>query len=182
MLQFSSTGTLWRWCSYVWVRFDTGKLENAAVCQELYSKIQEISLSSLQTWQTESYMQTAERARLTAGATWGKPESWRRCLSAPKIWVPEAISREEHNKLPGFCPRVKEETRSELMPTVISTHPPEEALLPQNAGGLFYGLGPLTSLVALAKLRATLRTGGARCMVVGFWKIISTLMACIIGF
>lgn len=67
------------------------------------------------------------------------------------------------------------------MGTVISTHPPDEALLPQNAGSLFYGLGPLTSVVVLAKLRATLRTGGARCMVLGFWKMISTLMACVIG-
>ena len=67
------------------------------------------------------------------------------------------------------------------MRTVISTHPPDEALLAQNAGSLFYGLGPPTSIVVLAKLRATLRTSGARCMVAGFWKIISTLMACIIG-
>lgn len=42
-------------------------------------------------------------------------------------------------------------------------------------------MGLLTSTVVLAKLRAALGTGGARCVLLGFWKTIATLVAPIIG-
>lgn len=42
-------------------------------------------------------------------------------------------------------------------------------------------MGLLTSTVVLAKLSAALGTGGARCVLLGFWETVATLVAPIIG-
>ncbi|XP_030365326.1 E3 SUMO-protein ligase PIAS4 isoform X3 [Strigops habroptila] len=89
------------------------------------------------------------RCRLQSELGWqqGPPEASQTAGNDACQLQKYGFSREEHNKLPGFCPRVKGETRSELKPIEISTHPPEEAALPQNSASLVSRLGPLTPTV-----------------------------------